>query len=91
MQRLDSNEDGSLDKYLWLKEGIAQRCTYCLLKTGYSVNFTSLDQYTQHVLHNHEGYSIYVFDEDIERFKEELAALRRKQMQYPKQFRRPQP
>jgi hypothetical protein len=33
-----------------LVEGIAQRCTYCLLKTGCSVKFTSLGQYAKHIL-----------------------------------------
>jgi hypothetical protein len=68
-----------------------QRCFYCLLKSGFSVNFTSLDQYGKHVLYNHEGYSIYVFDKDVRRYKKELKALRRSQMDYPKQFRQPKP
>ena len=63
-----------------IKEGVGQRCYYCWTKTGYSVNFTTLGQYAKHVLYNHEGYSIYLFDEDIDKFKEELKALRKKQM-----------
>jgi hypothetical protein len=70
-------------------ETVQQRCYYCWTKSGYSVNFTSLDQYGKHVIYNHEGYSIYVFDEDVKRYKKELKALRRKQMIYPKQFRQP--
>lgn len=72
-----------------IREGVGQRCYYCWTKKGYSVNFTSLDQYAKHVLKNHEGYSIYVFDEDVDKFKEELRALRKKQRDYPKQFRQP--
>jgi hypothetical protein len=72
-----------------IREGVGQRCYYCWTKTGYSVAFTTLGQYAKHVLYNHEGYSIYVFDEDVKKYKEELAALRRKQMMYPKQFRQP--
>ena len=60
------------------------------MKTGYSVAFTSLDQYAKHVLYNHEGYSIYVFDEDVKKYKEELKALRKKQMEHPKEFKQPQ-
>ena len=74
---------------LLIREGVGQRCYYCWTKTGYSVAFTNLEQYAKHVIHNHEGYSIYVFDEDVDKFKEELKALRRKQRDYPKQFRQP--
>jgi hypothetical protein len=59
------------------------------MKTGYSVNFTSLDQYCKHVIYNYEGYSIYVFDEYIMKYKEELKALRKKQMAHPKEFGKP--
>lgn len=48
-----------------IRKEVGQRCYYCLMKTGYSVKFTSLDQYGKHILYNHEGYSIYVFDEDV--------------------------
>jgi hypothetical protein len=72
-----------------IREGVGQRCYYCWTKTGYSVAFTSLEQYAKHVLLNHEGYSIYVFDEDVDKFNEELKALRKKQMDYPKEFRQP--
>ena len=87
-------EDWSIEGLIFpqiLKEapGEGQRCYYCWTKTGYSVAFTSLGQYAKHVLYQHEGYSIYVFDEDVKKYKEELAALRRKQMKYPKQFRQP--
>jgi hypothetical protein len=62
------------------------------MKTGYSVNFTSLDQYGKHVIYNHEGYSIYVFDEDVMKDKEDnssLKALRKKQMTHLKEFGKP--
>ena len=72
-----------------IREGVGQRCYYCWTKTGYSVNFTSLGQYAKHVLYNHDGFSIYVFDEDVKKYKEELKALKRKQRDYPKQFRQP--
>ena len=61
-----------------IREGVGQRCYYCWTKTGYSIIFTDLGQYAKHVLYNHEGYSIYVFDEDVKKYKEELKALRRK-------------
>ena len=87
----EEEEDWSIESLIFpqlLRGGIAQRCTYCLIKTGYSVNFTSLEQYAKHIIYNHEGYSPYVFDDDIKRYEDELAAaLRRKQM--PKQFRQP--
>lgn len=72
-----------------IRKGVGQRCFYCLLKTGYSINFTSLDQYGKHVIFNHEGYSVYVFDKDVRKYKKELKALRKKQMDYPKQYRQP--
>ena len=89
---LQQGEDWSIEGLIspqLLKEGVGQRCYYCWTKSGYSVNFTSLGQYAKHVLYNHEGYSIYVFDEDVKKYKEELKALKRKQMDYPKQFRQP--
>jgi hypothetical protein len=70
-----------------IRNGIAQRCTYCLIKSGSSIRFTSLGQYAKHVLYNHDGYSIYVFAEEVKRYRAELRALRKKQMKYPKQFR----
>ena len=72
-----------------IREGVGQRCYYCWTKTGYSVAFTSLGQYAKHVLYNHEGYSIYVFDSDIQKYNEELTSLRRNQMAHPKEFRQP--
>jgi hypothetical protein len=67
-----------------IREGVGQRCYYCWTKSGYSVNFTSLGQYARHVIYQHEGYSIYVFDDDVKKYKEELTSLRKKQMNYPK-------
>jgi hypothetical protein len=72
-----------------IREGVAQRCSYCIIKKGCSVKFTSIGQYAKHVLYNHEGYSIYVFAEDEKRYRAELRALQKKQRQYPKQFRQP--
>ena len=85
---LQQGADLSIDESL-LREGVGPRCYYCWTKTGYSVIYTTLGQYVKHVIHNHEGYSIYVFDEDVDKFKEELRALRKKERDYPKLFRQP--
>ena len=84
----EKGEDLSIDESL-LREGVGPRCYYCWTKTGYSVIYTTLGQYAKHVIKNHEGYSYYVFDEDVNKFKEELRALRKKQRDYPKEFRQP--
>jgi hypothetical protein len=68
---LQQGEDWPIEGLIFpqlISEEVGQRCYYCWTKTGYPVTFTSLGQYAKHVLYNHEGYSIYVFDEDVKRY-----------------------
>ena len=91
-QILEQGKDLPIENMIFpqlIREGVGPRCYYCWTKTGYSVAFTNLEQYAKHIIYNHEGYSIYVFDEDVDKFKEELRALREKQMTHPKEFRQP--
>ena len=61
---------------LLTERGIGLVCDYCVMKSGSSVAFTSLGQYALHVVNNHPTYSIYVFDDDMKRYRDELASLR---------------
>ena len=65
---LEQGEDLPIENLIipQLLKGVGQRCYYCWTKTGYSVNFTSLGQYA-HVLYNPEGYSVYVFKDDVKK------------------------
>ena len=68
-------EDWSIEGLIFpqlIREGLGHVCDYCRMKNGQSVAFTSFVQYAKHVLYNHEGYSIYVFDKDVKKYKEEL-------------------
>ena len=90
---LTEQDDWSVEGLIFpqlIRKGVGQCCFYCLMKSGFSVNFTSLDQYGKYIIFNHEGYSPYVFDKDVRKYKKELKGLRKKQMDYPKQFKQPQ-
>ena len=59
--------------YIEYRPGLSRICEFCLIQqSGYSVSFTSLRKYIEHVLSNHEGYSVYALPADLERFLSEL-------------------
>jgi hypothetical protein len=57
------------------KPGLGLICEYCQISTGYSLRFSSLNQYLEHVLRNHDTwkYSVYAFPEELKRFEAEVA------------------
>jgi hypothetical protein len=56
------------------QQQLGQLCEYCMLKNfdGTSIVFTDWAQYEKHVLKNHPSYSIYAFDDDLQRFTNSL-------------------
>lgn len=57
-----------------MRQGLGRTCDYCLIQNpGYSTNFVTLKQYLLHVIYRHEGYSIYAFEDDLQRFKRSLS------------------
>lgn len=64
-----------------MRPGLGHICEYCNISKGKSMIFSSMDQYADHWYENHQGYSLYAFDKDLDKF------FRQFQQDYKKRLR----